>query len=122
VGKRNASEAVRLRDWVDHLSKESPALVGGDFNASESSKQIKQLQQSWLDTFRHLNPFANGATHELRWPWGRVMQRARLDYIFLTAKIDQWKVLDAYHLETPGERHSDHRAVLLRLAPARINL
>ena len=120
VGKQNASVAVRLRDWVDNVSKESPALVGGDFNAGESSRQIKQLQRSWLDTFRHINPFADGVTHELHWPWGRVMQRARLDYIFLKAKREHWKVLEAHHLETPGDRHSDHRAVLLRLAPVRV--
>ena len=118
--KQNASEATHLTDWVDDVSREGPALVGGDFNAGEGSNQIKQLQRSWLDTFRHLNPFADGATHELHWPWGRALRRARLDYIFLKARRDQWKVLEAHHLETPGERHSDHRAVLLRLAPIRV--
>jgi hypothetical protein len=50
----------------------------------------------------------------------------RLDYIFLKAGLNyvqprnHWDVLEARHLETPGERHSDHQAVLLRLAPARV--
>ena len=44
----------------------------------------------------------------------------RLDYIFLKARENYWKVLEARHLETPGERHSDHRVVLLRLAPVRV--
>ena len=115
--KQNASESVHLTNWVHDMSGESPALVGGDFNAGEHSKQIKKLQRNWLDTFRHINPFADGATHELHWPWGRTFRRERLDYIFLKAKMNHWKVLDARHLETPGEQHSDHRAVLLRLAP-----
>jgi len=120
TGKQNANETIHLASWVHDVSKESSALVGGDFNAGEASNQIKKLQGGWLDTFRHLNPFADGATHELRWPWGRTLRRSRLDYIFLKARNDQWKVLEAYHLDTPGERHSDHRAVLLRLAPVRV--
>lgn len=118
AGKQNASQAAHLNAWVRNVSKGMPALVGGDFNAGERSRQIKTLQQNWLDTFRHLNPFADGATHELRWPWGKSLRRARLDYIFLKAERDNWKILEARHLETPGERHSDHQAVLLRLAPA----
>ena len=117
LGKQNARQTAHLSAWVHELSRKLPALVGGDFNAGEASRQIKTLQHNWLDTFRHLNPTADGATHELRWPWGRSMRRARLDYIFLKAGQDRWKILEARHLETPGERHSDHRAVLLRLAP-----
>jgi len=120
AGKQNANEAAHLTNWVQDVSGENPALIGGDFNAGEHSKQIKKLQGKWLDTFRHINPFADGATHELHWPWGRPFRRDRLDYIFLQAKMNHWKVLDARHLETPGERHSDHRAVLLRLAPIRV--
>jgi endonuclease/exonuclease/phosphatase (EEP) superfamily protein YafD len=97
-----------------------PALVGGDFNAGEGTRQIKALQRSWLDTFRQLNPFADGATHELRWPWGGLLRRQRLDYIFLKAGQGHWSVLEARHLVTPGMPHSDHRAVLLRLAPVRV--
>ena len=96
------------------------ALVGGDFNAGERSRQIKGLQKKWLDTFRHLNPFADGATHELHWPWGKPFHRERLDYIFLKAQMNHWKILESRHLETLGEPHSDHQAVLLRLAPVRV--
>ncbi len=117
IGKQNASQTDYLSSWVQDISKGMTALVGGDFNAGELSRQIKTLQRNWLDTFRHLNPFADGTTHEIRWPWGKSMHRARLDYIFLKSEQDQWKVLEARHLETPEEPHSDHRAVLLRLAP-----
>jgi endonuclease/exonuclease/phosphatase family metal-dependent hydrolase len=120
TGRKNSREAARLADWVGELSTDSPALVGGDFNAGEDTQQIKALQNNWLDTFRHLNPFADGATHELRWPWGGLLRRQRLDYIFLKARQNHWNVLEARHLITPGAPHSDHRAVLLRLAPVRV--
>jgi endonuclease/exonuclease/phosphatase family metal-dependent hydrolase len=120
TGKQNSDQTEKLSNWVGDVSGEVPALVGGDFNAGEGSQQIKKLQRNWLDTFRHLNPFADGITHELRWPWGKPFRRERLDYIFLKAKLNHWSVLEACHLETPGLRYSDHRAVLLRLAPVRV--
>jgi len=120
TAKQNSDQAARLSDWVKSASQGMMALVGGDFNAGEGSQQIKNLQKNWLDTFRHLNPFADGVTHELRWPWGKPLRQDRLDYIFLKAQLSHWKVLEACHLETPGEPHSDHRAVFLRLAPVRV--
>jgi endonuclease/exonuclease/phosphatase family metal-dependent hydrolase len=116
IGKQNARQTAHLSAWVRELSEKMTALVGGDFNAGEGSQQIKRLQTDWLDTFRHLNQFADGATHELRWPWGQSLRRSRLDYIFLKARHDGWRIVEARHLETRGEQHSDHRAVLLRLA------
>jgi endonuclease/exonuclease/phosphatase family metal-dependent hydrolase len=120
TGKQNSKQTAKLSDWVGDVSNGMTALVGGDFNAVERSQQIKSLQKKWLDTFRHLNPFADGTTHELRWPWGQPFRRDRLDYIFLKARENHWNVLEARHLETPGQPHSDHRAVLLRLVPVRV--
>ena len=111
-----------MADWVQSVSGEGSALVGGDFNVGENSRQIKKLQERWLDTFRHLNPFADGSTHSLRWPWGSPFRRERLDYIFLKARVNHWNVVEARHLEAPLERHSDHQAVLLRLAPVAISI
>jgi endonuclease/exonuclease/phosphatase family metal-dependent hydrolase len=121
-GSQNTRQAERLRSWVQELSGSMPALVGGDFNAGEFSRSIKTLKHNWLDTFRHLNPLADGTTHEIRWPWGKTLKRSRLDYIFLKAEQQKWKVLEALHLETLGQPHSDHCAVLLRLAPAYANI
>ncbi len=120
TGKQNSAQAARLSDWVGEIAKGMTALVGGDFNANEHSNQIRKIQQKWLDTFRHLNPFTDATTHELRWPWGTPFRRDRLDYIFLKARKNHWQLLDARHLETLGQSHSDHRAVLLRLAPVRV--
>jgi endonuclease/exonuclease/phosphatase family metal-dependent hydrolase len=115
--RQNARQLSHLRGWVAGLAGGSPALIAGDFNAHETSPQIGRAQAEWLDTFRHLNPAADGATHELRWPWGRLIRRARLDYIFLHPGASRWRVLEARHLQTEGDPHSDHHAVLARLLP-----
>ena len=121
-GRENTRQVEHLHHWVHDVSDTMPAVVGGDFNAHEHSKSITSLRQKWVDTFRHLNPLADGTTHEIHWPWKKPLRRARLDYIFLKAEQAQWTLLDALHLETPGEKHSDHRAVLLRFAPAVVKI
>jgi endonuclease/exonuclease/phosphatase family metal-dependent hydrolase len=114
---QNAAQLDHLRAWVAELAGDQPALVGGDFNAHETSPQIDQARRAWLDTFRALNPLGDGATHELRFPWGGVLRKARLDYLFLRPGRPRWQVLEARHLDSDGLPHSDHRAVLTRLAP-----
>ena len=113
----NARQLAALPGWVSRLAGAGPAVVGGDFNAPEHRRGIGQARAFWLDTFRHLHPQAAGATHELRWPWGKTWRSQRLDYIFLQPGRQPWTVLEARHLETPGGRHSDHKAVVARLAP-----
>ena len=112
--RHNAIQLEQLRDWVAGLAAGGAAVVGGDFNAPEGGAQIAATQRSWLDTFRHLHPHADGATHELRWPWrgGAAWLRQRLDYIFLRPDHRPWRVLETRHLDAPGGPHSDHRAVL----------
>jgi endonuclease/exonuclease/phosphatase family metal-dependent hydrolase len=98
-----------------------PAVIGGDYNAPEQRAEIRSAQRAWLDTFRHLHPDADGTTHEIFWPWGRLLRRHRLDYIFFQAGAApprEWRVLETRHLDAPGGPHSDHRAVLTQLAPA----
>jgi endonuclease/exonuclease/phosphatase family metal-dependent hydrolase len=115
--RQNARQLAHLREWVAGEAGKSPALIAGDFNAPESSPQIGRLRQVWLDTFRHLHPGADGSTHELRWPWGGLIRRTRLDYIFLQPGDSGWQVLEASHLQTEGAPHSDHHAVMTRLLP-----
>ena len=115
--RQNATQLAHLREWVAGVAGRTPALIAGDFNAPEASPQIGQARAAWLDTFRHLHPGADGATHELRWPWGGLIRRARLDYIFLHPGASPWRVIEARHLQAEGGPHSDHHAVLARLAP-----
>ena len=115
--RQNSRQLSKLGKWVTDVAGTSSALIGGDFNASEHTSQIVRAQRSWTDTFRFLHPTADGATHELRWPWGDPFHRSRLDYIFLRPGDRRWSVIEARHLDAPAGRHSDHRAVLVRLAP-----
>lgn len=115
--RNNTTQVAHLHHWVGDIALRQPALVGGDFNAHESSPQIRQTRSRWLDTFRHLHPHADGHTHVIRWPWGSVLRRHRLDYIFLLPDESSWKVVETRHLSTSGLSHSDHRAIITRLEP-----
>jgi len=113
---RNTSQHADLRQWVDSMPVDFPVLVGGDFNAHETSPQISQVKTTWLDTFRHMHPAGDATTHELHTPWGSSFHRRRLDYIFLRHGKPDWRVLETKHLATDKKPHSDHRIVLTRLA------
>lgn len=115
--KANTSQVDHLHRWVGQLSPSRTALVGGDFNSPETSPQIQGASSAWVDTYRQANPHGDGHTHTLRWPWGGVIRRQRLDYIFLVSEQAGWQVLEARHLAAPGLAHSDHQAVMARLAP-----
>jgi endonuclease/exonuclease/phosphatase family metal-dependent hydrolase len=117
LNHQNAEQQSRLHAWVDHESGERPAVIGGDFNSDERSPQIRRIQSHWLDTFRSLHPTANGITHEIRAPWGSILHRARLDYIFLRNGLSSWNIFEANHFKSPMKPHSDHSAVLVRLRP-----
>jgi endonuclease/exonuclease/phosphatase family metal-dependent hydrolase len=112
----NASQVGDLRAWVADVTGEQSAVIGGDFNAPEHAPHMIEARRNWLDTFRHLNPHADGTTHELRWPWGSSLRRHRLDYLFLHKAETSWQVREAKHLD--GD-HSDHRAVMARISPAK---
>jgi len=113
----NKNQLARLRSWVAGMSGEVPVLIGGDFNAHESSAQINQTQHAWLDIFRQVNPHMDGTTFEREMPGRLKNLRLRFDYLFLQPGDVCWKTLHARHLFNPGRPHSDHRAVLARLAP-----
>jgi endonuclease/exonuclease/phosphatase family metal-dependent hydrolase len=113
----NAIQLRKLRQWVGELAFDQPVLIGGDFNAHESSRQIRQVSSDWTDTYREIHPSADGTTHTLRGPLGVRLRRRRLDYIFFHPGKSSWSILEARHITTPGFPHSDHQAVLTRLAP-----
>jgi endonuclease/exonuclease/phosphatase family metal-dependent hydrolase len=113
--KQNRLQFTHLKDWVAEAAQDAPALIGGDFNAPETRRHMREARSSWLDIFRAHNPEADGFTHEISLPWGKVMRKARLDYLFLKPGKEDWRVLDAQHLFPPRRKHSDHRAVYARL-------
>jgi endonuclease/exonuclease/phosphatase family metal-dependent hydrolase len=112
----NASHVSHLRSWVDGMCP-VPTFIGGDFNAGERSPQIQEVRRTWMDPFRMLNPLTDGTTHALNFPLRFGSRRRRLDYIFFQPGDGAWNVQDARHLHSPAERHSDHSAVLVQMAP-----
>ena len=115
--RQNADQMNHLYKWVAESVHESPALIGGDLNAHETTAQIIRTKHSWLDTFRFLHPHKDGSTHEIKAPWLGVLSRSRRDYLFLQPGDRGWQVLEAAHLKTPQVYHSDHQIVLAKLSP-----
>ena len=115
--KQNARQLRELQGWVNELSLGRSAIIAGDFNAHEHTHQIKHVRSFWTDTFREIDQHGNASTHELKWPWGGVFLSHRLDYIFLQPGEPSWQVVDVKHIDAQDGPHSDHRAVLARLAP-----
>jgi endonuclease/exonuclease/phosphatase family metal-dependent hydrolase len=114
--RQNAHQLTQLHTWVHASAGDLPVIIGGDFNTGEASPQIVRAQAHWIDTYRQAQPNGEGITHTLRGPTGSIIHQGRLDYIFLHAPGREWQVLEAHHLDGCEGPHSDHRAVLVRLA------
>jgi endonuclease/exonuclease/phosphatase family metal-dependent hydrolase len=112
---RNRDQVRHLARWVDEVAGGRAVVIGGDFNASERAPQISAARGVWRDPFRELHPHEDAVTFERLWPWGAPLLRRRLDYVFASGAAG-WRALEARHLAAPGGGHSDHRAVLVRLA------
>jgi endonuclease/exonuclease/phosphatase family metal-dependent hydrolase len=118
--RHNAHQIRRLRAWVDEVSAGGPTIVGGDFNATEHRAEMVETSRTWTDTFRLLHPHADAATHTRRTRHRLGWLHRRLDYVFLQQPTGgPWGVLECAHVDAPGGPHSDHRAVLVRIAPGR---
>lgn len=112
--QRNRDQVSALTDWVDLVSGGTPAFIGGDFNAHESSPQMQSARRRWTDAFRQLHPDADGTTHSLGG-----LRRHRLDYLFLRPAKSAWRIADSRLVDAPGDlAHSDHRAVVARVVPS----
>jgi endonuclease/exonuclease/phosphatase family metal-dependent hydrolase len=111
--QRNRDQVAALTDWVDLVSRGTPALIGGDFNAHESTPQMSIARSRWTDAFRLVHPDADGTTHTLGG-----LRRRRLDYLFLRQASSAWQIIDSKLVDAPGGiTHSDHRAVVATLVP-----
>lgn len=113
--RQNLNQLIHLYSWINKIMGGLPTIIGGDFNSHEDTPQMTQVRSAWTDTFREMHPDADGTTHELCTPQGRVIKRSRLDYIFLRPGKAKWQVLETRHLDGCDGPHSDHRAVLTRL-------
>jgi endonuclease/exonuclease/phosphatase family metal-dependent hydrolase len=116
--KENARQLRSLQTWAHHLAGGRSAIIAGDFNAPEHTRQIRHVREYWLDTLREVVQNGHAPTHHVRYPWGGVFLSHRLDYIFIQPGKPAWRVLEVRHVDAPNLPHSDHLAVLARLAPA----
>jgi endonuclease/exonuclease/phosphatase family metal-dependent hydrolase len=114
---RNGRQPERLRLGVEARAGNCPAIVGGDFNADESSSAIRALAGAWVDCYRAVNPVGDAPTHDLSGPFGLFERRDRLDYVFLRPGMPGLSVAEARHITTAPLVFSDHRAVLVRFRP-----
>jgi len=115
--KQNAHQLEELHYWISRLSGNRSVVIGGDFNVSEKSHQIRRVRTFWQDTYRLAQAHGQSHTHTVKWPWGNKLLRQRIDYIFLQQGTPVFNVLDVRHLDPVGGLHSDHRAVIARLEP-----
>lgn len=78
----NQGQVVSLVEFVAR-SDGGPAIVAGDFNATEDEPQIQALE--WLDTYRAVRPHDPGLTccvEDLTAGPGEALEK-RIDYLFL---------------------------------------
>lgn len=113
----NAQQLNELHHWIKNLAAGRSVLIGGDFNAPERSKRIRKVRTFWQDTYRTAQTPGHSHTHSMKWPWGSRLLSHRIDYIFLQPGVPEWRVLEVHHLDSPEGPHSDHKAVVARLAP-----
>jgi endonuclease/exonuclease/phosphatase family metal-dependent hydrolase len=117
----NILQIEHLQKWVSEISGDRPALIGGDFNAHESTEQIEQISRQWIDTFRWLHPEKQVSSHTLRWPWGSPLRSHRLDYLFFKPQPSPWIILEASYLEHGSDPYSDHKALITCFNPGSLN-
>jgi endonuclease/exonuclease/phosphatase family metal-dependent hydrolase len=116
----NTRQVTELHHWINRLAAGRSVVIGGDFNAPEKSRRIGKVRTFWQDAYREAPTRGRSYTHSINWPWGGHLMSHRIDYIFLQPGIPGWNVTEAYHLDAPGGPHSDHLAVVARLAPMKI--
>lgn len=109
---RNRHQVKELIEWVEQLGPNG--IIGGDFNAPESTDGIQRLKKRWQDVLRFIHPdHPDLSTHRISIPiWGELRQR--LDYLFLYQREKSWRVLNAG--KDGRYPFSDHTAVWAQLA------
>ena len=111
---RNRRQPEALRVWVEQTAGEHPAVIGGDFNATQTAPHIAALSNGWIDAFRAVHPHAGGATHALRL-FGREVRRQRIDYLFLCPGSAEIRIVDCRPLGALPNNLSDHLPLAARL-------
>jgi len=118
----NAGQATMLAALVADQG-DGPAVIAGDFNATESSLQVQTLSQMWLDTFRVLHPERPGYTccvDDLSAGPDEVLEQ-RIDYVFVRPAgalqlVSAERVLDGpFRVAGNWQWASDHIGLLVTI-------
>lgn len=114
----NRGQAASLAEFVAG-SGGGPAVVAGDFNATEEAPQIQAL--GWVDTYRQVHPDEPGYTccvDDLTEKPGQAFDK-RIDFVFLVADEGQARIVGSQRvLDEPFRTAagwawlSDHAGVL----------
>ena len=98
----NRAQAASLRSFVE-TAGDGPAIVAGDFNATEDTPQVQDLAGGWVDTYRAVHPQEAGLTccvDDLTHGPDEPLEK-RIDYIFFVPgtgrggrAVDSRRVLD----------------------------
>jgi len=119
------AQAHSLLAFVDR-SQSAPAVVAGDFNATEDTPQIQAMSQQWIDAYRATSQ-DRGATcciDDLTAAPGHPLEK-RIDYLFLVPGLGARVVSSQRVLAEPhqvGEDYlwaSDHAGLLVEIGLGR---
>jgi endonuclease/exonuclease/phosphatase family metal-dependent hydrolase len=91
----NRGQTESLKAFVTASAAGVPAIVAGDFNATEDSIQVRGL--GWIDTYSEANQIAPGYTccvDDVAAPRGEPF-RERIDYVFLVADAAEAVVVES---------------------------
>ncbi len=122
----NCGQAASLKQFVDAHAK-GLAVVGGDFNALESSPQIMDLSRAWMDAYRALHLDDPGLTcciDNLTSGPGEALEE-RIDYIFVVRNgTGRGQIVSARHIFDQPFRvgngwqwASDHTGLMVEIEP-----
>jgi endonuclease/exonuclease/phosphatase family metal-dependent hydrolase len=122
--QKNFGQAQSLLAFVEELPG-ALKVVAGDFNATETSLQIRLLSSVWTDTYRQLNPDDAGLTccvDDLAAGPSEPLEK-RIDYLFLAGR-DGLQPVSARRVfaqpasvPTGWQWASDHIGLLVELGP-----
>lgn len=110
---RNRRQPALLAAWAEATAGDHPAIIGGDFNATDGSLPLRILRQTWIDAYASgSSPPLPSHTHMIA-VGSHVIARRRIDYLYLRRGHGGIRVVTCEH-RGGSSSFSDHLAVVGR--------
>ncbi|KAA3662237.1 MAG: hypothetical protein DWQ04_14030 [Chloroflexi bacterium] len=92
----NKAQTNALLEYVEKTATNT-AVIAGDFNAAETTSQIKTLNAQWIDSYRTIHPHDSGFTCCVNQLLNGDPNSfdSRLDYLFISPRTNEVIVHDA---------------------------